>query len=117
MYLRQLYGKNQPPDKKIYVCNELRAGKDFQQLSKELAIAKATAEVYGIDCLAAGIDVDHKMVARYIRVTPKDFQWIKSTILSNEDKKLHTILNSVNEEFEYNQIRFVLARLILELEI
>lgn len=116
MYLRQLYGKNQPSDKKVYVCNELKAGKDFQQLSKELAIAKATAEVYGIDSLAAGMDVDHQMVATYIRVTPEDFQRIKSTILLNEDKKLRTIRDSLNEEFEYNQICFVLACLIQELE-
>lgn len=116
MYLRQLYGKNQPSDKKVYVCNELKAGKDFQQLSKELAIAKATAEVYGIDSLAAGMDVDHQMVATYIRVTPEDFQRIKSTILLNEDKKLCTIRDSLNEEFEYNQICFVLACLIQELE-
>ena len=87
MYLRQLYGKNQPSNKKVYVCNELKAGKVFQQLSKEVAIAKATTEVYGIDCLAIGMDIDHEMVARYIRVTPEDFQQIKSTILSNEDKK------------------------------
>ena len=73
MYLRQLCGKNQPSSKKFHICNELKAGKDFQQLSKELAIAKVTAEVYGIDCRAAGMDIDHKMVATYIRVTPKDF--------------------------------------------
>ena len=73
MYLCQLYGKNQPSNKKVYIGNQLKTGKDFQQLSKELAIDKATAEVYGIDCLAAGMDIDHKMVATYIRVTPKDF--------------------------------------------
>ena len=84
MHLHQLYGKNQPSNKKVHICNELKAGKDFQQLSKELAIAKATAEVSGIDCLDAGMDNDHKMVATYICVTPEDFQRIKSTILSNE---------------------------------
>ena len=111
------YGKNQPSNKKVYVCNELKAGKDFQQLSKELAIAKATAEVYGIDCFAAGMDIDHEMVVRYIRVTPEDFQQIKFTILSNKDKKLHAIRDSLNEEFEYDQIRFLLACLIQELDI
>ena len=116
MHLHQLYGKNQPSNKKVHICNELKAGKDFQQLSKELAIAKATAEVYGIDCLAAGMDIDHKMVATYICVTPEDFQRIKSTISLNEDKKLRTIRDSLNEEFECNQIRFVLACLIQELE-
>lgn len=56
-------------------------------MSKEVAIAKATTEVYGIDCLAIGMDIDHEMVSRYIRVTPEDFQKMKSTILSNGDKK------------------------------
>ena len=32
-------------------------------------------------------------------------------------KKLRTIRESLNEEFEYNQIHFVLACLIQELEI
>ena len=73
MYLCQLYGKNQPSNKKVYIGNQLKTGKDFQQLSKELVIAKVTAEVYGIDCRATGMDIDHKMVATYIRVTPKDF--------------------------------------------
>ena len=117
MHLCQLYGKNQPSNKKVHVGNGLRTGKDFQQLSKELAITKATAEVYGIDCLAAGMEMDHEMIARYLHVTPEDFQRIKATILSNVDKKLCTIRDSLNEEFEYNQIRFVLACLIRELEI
>ena len=70
MYLRQLYGKNQPSNKKVYVCNELKAGKVFQQLSKEVAIAKATTEVYGIDCLAIGMDIDHEMVAKIYPCNP-----------------------------------------------
>lgn len=37
-------------------------------------------------------------------------------ILSNEDNKLRTIRDALNEEFSYNQIRFVLACLIQELE-
>ena len=116
MYLCQLYGKNQPSNKKVYIGNQLKTGKDFQQLSKELAIAKVTAEVYGIDCRAAGMDIDHKMFATYIHVTPEDFQQIKSTILSNKDKKLCTICNSLNEEFDCNQICFVLPCLIQEPE-
>ena len=61
----------QPSKKKVHVSNELRTGKDFQQLSKELALAKATAEVYGIDCLAAGMEMDHEIIARYLHVPQK----------------------------------------------
>ena len=38
-------------------------GKDFQTISCEMGIAKATAEVYGIDCLAAGQPLDHDVMA------------------------------------------------------
>ncbi|KAJ7369636.1 hypothetical protein OS493_037425 [Desmophyllum pertusum] len=116
IHLRQLYGKNQPSDKKIRIAEELRTGKDFTQLSSELGIAKATAEVYGIDCLAAGKELDHKRKARYLGITSEDFQVMTVNILSNEDNKLRTIRDALNEEFSYNQIRFVLACLIQELE-
>lgn len=74
---------------RIHIANELRmTGKDFSQLSKELAIKKATSEVYCIDCLAARMELDHKVIARHLDVTPEAFHRIKATILSNEDNKL-----------------------------
>lgn len=42
-----------PSLKKHRVAQGLKIGKNFHQLAEELKIAQATAEVYGIDCLAA----------------------------------------------------------------
>lgn len=44
-------------------------------------------------------------------------QCIKVKILSNENNKLQTICDALNEESFYNQIRFVLVCLIHELEL
>lgn len=87
------------------------------QLASEMGIAKATAEVYAIDCLAAGRKIDHGQLASFLALTPDAFQRIKVTILSNEDNRLRTVRDSLSEEFSYNQIRFALACLIHELEL
>ena len=87
------------------------------QLSSELGIAVATAEVYAIDCLAAGRKLDHELLASYVGISTDSFQRIKIAILSNEDNELCTIRDALTEEFSYNQIRFVLACLICELEL
>lgn len=92
-------------------------GKSLTQLSSELGIAVATAEVYAIDCLAAGRKLDHEQLASYVGISTDSFQRIKIAILSNEDNKLRTIRDALTEEFSYNQIRFVLACLICELEL
>ena len=87
------------------------------ELASELGIAVATAEVYAIDCLAAGRTLDHELLASYLGISTDSFQRIKVAILSNEDNKLRTIRDALAEEFSYNQIRFVLACLIHELEL
>ena len=92
-------------------------GKSLTQLSSELGITLATAEVYAIDCLAAGRKLDHEILASYLGISTDSFQRIKMAILSNEDNKLRTIRDAFTEEFSYNQIRFVLACLIRELEL
>lgn len=83
----------------------------------ELGVSVATAEVYAIDCLAAGRKLDHERIARYLGVSSDVFQIIKVTIQSNDDDKLRTIRDSLQEEFSYNKICFVLACLIQELEL
>ena len=83
MRLFQLYGKNEPSSRKMEVFQGLKLGKDFAHLSSQLHIKKSTAEVYGIDCLAAGGSVDHEMIARYLEVTPDAFHRIKSAIESS----------------------------------
>ena len=82
-----------------------------------MGIAEPTAEVYGIDCLAAGAKLDHKLLASYLGLTPHAFQLIKGVIQSNEDNKLRTIRDELHTDFSYNQIRFVLACVIHSLEL
>ena len=112
-----MYGRNMPSAKKYRVAQGLKTGKNFQELAEELNIAQATAEVYGIDCLAAGQDVDHQLIAKYLNIGQESFERIKGEIMSIIDKKLRTVRDNLREEFSYNQIRFVLACQIRELEL
>ena len=94
----------------------LKQGKNFAAVATDLNVAQATAEVYGIDCLAAGADLNHETMATFLNVTEESFEIIKREILSNEDKKLRTIRDNLGEVYSYNQIRFVLACVIHNLE-
>ena len=111
-----MYGMNNSSLKKRLVMQGLKEGKDFSHLARELNIATATAEVYGIDCLAAGGELDHEMMAGYLKITKTSFEIMKGEILSSEDKKLRTVRDNLGEVYTYNQLRFVLACLIHELD-
>ena len=90
--------------------------KKFRSLAADLNVAQATAEVYGIDCLAAGAELDHETIATFLDVTEESFSVIKREILSNEERKLRTIRDNLGEVITYNQTRFVIACLIHSLE-
>ena len=92
-------------------------GKNFSDLAADLSITKATAEVYGIDGLAAGQQIDRETLARLLNVSMDCFKRIRNEIVVCEDRKLRTIRDNLSQEFSYNQIRFVLACLIQELEL
>jgi len=79
MELSRLYGKNNPSPQKKLVMKGLKLGKSFATLAAELRVAQATAEVYGIDCLAAGGDLDDKSMAHFLDVNKKSFGIIKDT--------------------------------------
>lgn len=114
-----MYGKNLPSVKKQLVVQGLKIGKTFDQLAQELKIARATAEVYAIDSLAAGQDVDHEIIAKSLEINEEDFQRIKAELMSTmrNDKKLRTVRDNLGQEYGYNQIRFVLACQIQEVEL
>ena len=112
-----MYGKNNPSPKKRLIIEGLKMGKNFSDLAADLSIAKATAEVYGIDGLAAGQQIDHKTLARLLDVSMDCFKRIRNEIFVCKDRKLRTIRDNLSQEFSYNQIRFVLACLIQELEL
>ena len=112
-----MYGKNNPSPKKRLIIEGLKMGKNFSDLAADLSITKATAEVYGIDGLAAGQQIDHETLARLLDVSMDCFKRIRNEIVVCEDRKLRTIRDNLSQEFSYNQIRFVLACLIQELEL
>ena len=51
-------------------------------------------------------------MAHFLDVNKESFGIIKDTIMANQDKKLHTVRDNLNEAYSYNQIRFVLACMI-----
>lgn len=112
-----MYGKNNPSPKKSLIIEGLKMGKNFSDLAADLSITKASAEVYGIDGLAAGQQIDHETLARLLEVLMDCFKRIRNEIVVCEDRKLRTIRDNLSQEFSYNQIRFVLACLIQELEL
>lgn len=112
-----MYGKNNPSPKKRLIIEGLKLGKNFSDLAADLSITKATAEVYGIDGLAAGQQIDHEKLARLLDVSMDCFKRIRNEIFVCEGRKLRTIRDNLSQEFSYNQIRFVLACLIHELEL
>ena len=113
----QIIWKNNRTPQKRLVMQGLKEGKNFAALAADLNVAQATAEVYGIDCLAAGAELDHETIATFLDVTEESFSVIKREILSNEERKLRTIRDNLGEVITYNQIRFVIACLIHNLEI
>ena len=115
MELHTMYGKNGLSPKKVLVIQGLKLGKNFKDLSEEIQIAKA--EVYAINCLAAGRDVDHQKIAEYMQISGESFQIIKNEIMQSDDKKLRMVRDNLNEAFNYNQIRFVLACMIQNLHL
>ena len=54
-------------------------GKSLATLASELGIPVATAEVYAIDCLAAGRQIAHEQIASYLAISTDTFQRIKAS--------------------------------------
>lgn len=117
IHLYKIYGDNHASPRKIQVVEELRKGKSFEMIAREMRVAVATAEVYGIDSFAANAPLDEVMLARYLKLNRSSFLIIKDAIQKNTDWKLRTIKGSLNGEFTYNQLRFVIACLIRDVEL
>ena len=73
------------------------------------ALESLFSGAYAIDCLAAGQDLDHQTIAKYLDICEDSFEPIKGEIISNNDKKLGFLRDNLRETFSYKQIRFVLA--------
>ena len=74
-------------------------GKNFSDLVADLSITKATTEVYEIDGLAAGQQIDHETPVRLLDVSMECFKQIRNKILVCEDRKLRKILDNLSQEF------------------
>ena len=107
---------NYRSQKKIQVVDELRKGKKFAVIALELGIAKATVEVYAIDCFAANAPLGETMLVRNMEVNPESFKLIKGEIEGCKDGKLRTVKNQLNDVFSYNQSCLVLACMICKAE-
>lgn len=89
------------------MVEELRTGKTFEMIAREMRVAVATVEVYGIDSFAANAPLDETLLARYLKLDRESFLFIKARSVKDELK----------DKFSYNQIRFVLACLIRDVEL
>lgn len=96
---------------------EFKAGRSYREIAATLAVQEATAEVYTIDAFAAGAPLNHTRMANFLEIQGEDFERIKSAITANSNAKLTTIRADLNESFSYNQIRFVLACMIRDLDL
>ena len=86
---------------------------NLSEIARELGVQRPTAEVYLIDALLAGQEVDHERLGNLIGVSDESFLLLREELFSK------TRLSEVKQAcpgFEYNQIRFVLACLIRDLE-
>ena len=84
----------------------------FPAITERIQIQAATAEVYAIDCLGAGMKLDHAVLATQLGVTPELFASIKSKVAYAS--RLHEIKDNIDES-TYNQIHFVIACMIRDL--
>ncbi|KAJ7315276.1 hypothetical protein OS493_038774 [Desmophyllum pertusum] len=106
--LMLMYGKNDRSNRKILVAEEFKKGKSLQEIADQIRVAKATAEIYGIDPFAAGIPLDHNQLAAELGIEDHQFHAIKKCIQCNVDFKLKTVKDSL-EVYTYNQIRFIIG--------
>ncbi|KAJ7389451.1 hypothetical protein OS493_031420 [Desmophyllum pertusum] len=95
-------------DRKILVAEEFKKGKSLQEIADQIRVAKATAEIYGMDAFAAGIPLDHNQLAAELGIEDHQFHAIKKCIQCNVDFKLRTVKDSL-EVYTYNQIRFIIG--------
>ncbi len=115
--LYRMYGNNHASAKKIEVVSELQSGKDFQTIARKMRVALATAEVYAIDSFAANAPLDKNLFARHLQVDSDAFQAIRAAVVNNTDGRLRSVKDELRDTFSYNQIRFVIACLIRDIQI
>ena len=112
--LVQLYGKNERSNVKPRAAQEIINKRSFREIAHMLHVAEATPQIYWIDAFAAGAPIDHLWLGSILGVGEEDFETVKDCIGQNNGNKLRSIRDEL-ETFSYNQIRFVLACMIRDL--
>ena len=53
--------------------------------------------MYGIDCLAAGLGIDHQTMAKYLVISVESFERINGEIIASNDRRLRTVRDNLEE--------------------
>lgn len=113
-HLLSLYGKVKVSNQKLRAVDAFNKGMRLRDIACELFVELPTAEVYLIDSLVAGKDLDHERLGEYLHITNEHFLLLRNELLVQP--RLSMVKQSY-PTFTYNQIRFVLACLIRDLEV
>lgn len=113
-HLLSLYGKVKVSNQKLRAVDAFNKGMRLRDIACELCVQLPTAEVYLIDSLVAGKDLDHERLGEYLHITNEHFLLLRDELLV---KPRLSMVKQSYPSFTYNQIRFVLACLIRDLEI
>ena len=113
-HLLNLYGKVEVSNQKLRAVDAFNKGMRLRDIACELCVQLPTAEVYLIDSLVAGKDLDHERLGKYLHITKEHFLLLRDELLV---KPRLSIVKQSYPSFTYNQIRFVLACLIRDMEV
>lgn len=113
-HLLSLYGKVKVSNQKLRAVDAFNKGMRLRDIACELCVQLPTAEVYLIDSLVAGKDLDHERLGEYLLITNEHFLLLRDELLV---KPRLSMVKQSYPSFTYNQIRFVLACLIRDLEV
>ena len=113
-HLLSLYGKVKVSNQKLRAVDAFNKGMRLRDIACELFVELPTAEVYLIDSLVAGKDLDHELLGEYLHITNEHFLLLRNELLV---KPRLSMVKQSYPSFTYNQIRFVLACLIRDLEV
>lgn len=89
-------------------------GKNVTDIARELCVQRPTAEVYLTDALAAGKTLDHQRLGNELQVTGEHFLILREEL---HVKNRLSVVKQSHPGLTYNQIRFVLACIIHDLEV
>lgn len=94
-HLLSLYGKVKVSNQKLRAVDAFNKGMRLRDIACELFVELPTAEVYLIDSLVAGKDLDHKPLGEYLHITNEHFLLLRNKLFKNYCYLLILTINSV----------------------